>query len=256
MALINQGGKLLLRDGKLASGPDCCCGGDCCTCNSAFAIYANGRILDGFNFGFNVDWLSVRALIPGIGFPSDQANSWNNSGLATNFQCDEDGNLTVRVNIRQRAQVAVVGVGSLEGDVYESRYYKFNLAGGGCGIIAGEPIAIPEGASLVEGAVVDGDVIRSVYELSDGGNTDPSELDSSPLHLDWSGISIHASCQTACSNVIWGDCADAQLYCADVDENCQCEPVEIGTGDTETFPPGGSDPFGNTLFHCVLNPFP
>jgi hypothetical protein len=263
-----QAGKPILEDGKVGTEEACCCE-ECCTCDSGFSFYANGRILDGWNFSGTGLGLQFTPIIPGLGFEN---GSWTNSGCASNAACDDDGNLIVRINISQRGQ-SFIGEGEyIQGGVIESRYYKFDLSGGGCGVITGEPIALPENASSaadafecdnsspgVEG-VVDGDVIRYVFDLTDGSDADPDTLDSSPLHLDWSSIVIQASCQIECGGITLGasgfqsaSCETIDLDC--VNENCECQLVPDGVSGG-VVPGECYNPFGDCWFHCLLNPLP
>jgi len=254
MTLITfEDGKPVMKDdGKVGTEQACCCSEECCNCDSVFNFYANGRILDGTNFsldGFDTGFL---AYIPGLGF----GETWENSGCVTDAECDEDGYLLVRVNLHQRSQV-FVDPSFLDGQIIESRFYKFDLSGGACGLLTGDPIAVPEGASTGSDSNVcggttpgvagniDGDVIRYVIQIGDGGFTDPALLNSAPLHFDWDGIVVEASCQIQCASI---QCQDAEADCGD---DCECQPVEIGIAG---FPAG--EPDERNVFHCILNPLP
>ena len=274
MALVVDGGGLVNKGGALGTGAACCCAAPCCTCNSTFSFYANGRILDGYNSDFTGFGLQTVAIIPGLGFP---VGNWQNSGWFCNPVCDANGNLIVRILLTQRGQNRLNDDEgpNIEGRVIEYRYYRFDLSGGGCGVITGEPIPLPDDAGdfyagcglsvgWVEGAVVDGDVIRIVDELGDGGNNQPEDIDPSPLHLDWSGIVVQASCQIACpGGVVYlgsffdtfaefpPSCEEAEVDCGN--ENCECQPTEAASSN---FPKGGWDSFSTAYAHCILNPLP
>lgn len=256
-ALTVQDGKLVLRDGALGVGQGCCCGGCECTCNSTFSLYANGARLNGGADNLPV-YLSrgFTFWIPGISPYQYIAHleDWDNEGARVletdgwtgsaqygaapvngiNGSCDENGDLIVRINIYCKVED-----GSTSAQIIESRFYKFDMSGGACGVLTGSPVDPPEDAEL-EGGFGDDGVIEG-QTIVYAGDVSPDDIS---FRMDWSSVSIQASCDTQCT---------PGLYVSECPEECGggCACSEVGFSARFS---GEPDPL--TLYACRLNPLP
>jgi hypothetical protein len=248
MALVNQGGSLLLRNGALATGQACCCGPQACDCNSGFSFYANGALL--VPGGGVPTTSSYKEWIPGISPytffdfktffdapPTSGLFTYGTYGWAQGAECDENGDLVVRVNIYCSAQDME---DVTQAEIVESRFYKFELSAPGAGaLLTGSPIAPPEGAEadfLFYGSpgVIEGQTI--VY-LSSGSPDDGR------FRMDWSSVTVQASCVTNCGG------GEYINDCGDCGEGCACVELQYSVNFSD-------DPFSFTLNTCRLNPLP
>ena len=170
----------------------------------------------------------------------------------------------------------------------EIRYYRFDLSGGGSGILTGEPMPLPEDLDLrtdgpesedfereprggdvfcgyfLPGAIVDGDVIRYWVQVTDGTNNGPDLVNTTPLHIDWDAVVVNASCQVHCDPSInlldppssLEDCCDDPV----IGEVCKCEPLPCIVSDPDYCTDGVGHAFQDASkiigCHQILNPLP
>jgi len=225
-----------------------CVEAECCTCENEFFVYANGALLNG-NSRFQefntprVEW------IPGLypfffqgGVFTDESYGATgvdalliNSDSAAVGECDENGDLIIRVNIYNLLSIEPDGPFNTE--VVESRFYKFSMANGGCGPITGTTIDPPADAEqdvfLNQVGIIEGQTIVYI-----GGTDDPA------FRMDWSSINIQATCETGCIGGLFEDDDTCDGQCAD---GCVCDEVQF-------FGVAGFTALN--VYACRLNPLP
>jgi hypothetical protein len=249
-----------------------CC--DCdCDCESPFGIFVNGitiqsgEVLDPPSYQFipNLGIPLGAPFFPDLSIANNAA--WLNEDLAN--RCDEDGNLIVRVTIGMevRFQDTSEFPASQQAVVAATQDYKFDLSGGACRLLTGEPVG------------------QGTFELL---TTAPEDgYDPADFVIDWSQLTVQAWCKKGCdSNLVVGDitflspdsftpnsdckdflACDGGIFEGFPTSQCECyqpldgygQPLEqcFFTGGTVPGSPGIPQVQCNEIFSCRLrNPLP